>query len=147
MEIAHVKMGTTPFKICNTFIRSKLFEVLLGALKPLQGHSNNQMYQKPTCNLDAGTLISKKDILVNPKTIAVCYCTFKCPSFCIGWRLLMLVFCLATWVTCTNIHNSHSSCERLASADVDWCTAMKSEHLILVQLVQSKSIFLCSQWF
>ena len=32
----------------------------------------------------------------------------------------------------TNIHNAQSCCERLASADVDRCTSMKSEFTIMV---------------
>ena len=46
----------------------------------------------------------------------------------------MLVFCVAAHVTSTNIRNAQSCCERLASADVDQCTAMKSEWTIIVPL-------------
>ena len=38
----------------------------------------------------------------------------------------MLVFCVATRIMHTNIRNAQS-CERLASADIDRCTAMKFE--------------------
>ena len=38
-----------------------------------------------------------------------------------------LVFCMATHVTRTNIHNVQNCCERLASTDVNQCTVMKSE--------------------
>ena len=37
---------------------------------------------------------------------------------------------MATHITCTNIHNT-LSCERLALADIDQCTAMKSECSII----------------
>ena len=37
----------------------------------------------------------------------------------------MLVFCMATHIMRTNIHIAQSCCERLASADVDQCTAME----------------------
>ena len=57
---------------------------------------------------------------------------FRLPSFCIGRRLSTLVFCGTTRVMRTNIHNAQSCCERLASADVDRCTAMKSECTIMV---------------
>ena len=52
---------------------------------------------------------------------------FRLPSFCIGQRLQILVFCMATRVMHANIRNVQSCCERLASADVDWFTVMKSE--------------------
>ena len=38
---------------------------------------------------------------------------------------------MATRITRTNIHNTQSWCERLASADVGRCTAMKSERTII----------------
>ena len=37
---------------------------------------------------------------------------------------------MATRITRTNIHNTQSWCERLASADVGRCTATKSERTI-----------------
>ena len=40
------------------------------------------------------------------------------------------IFCVATRVMRTYIHNAQSCCERLALADVDRCTAMKSERTI-----------------
>ena len=55
------------------------------------------------------------------------YGAFRLSSFCIGRRLSTLVFCGTTRVMRTNIHKVQSCCERLASADVDRCTAMKSE--------------------
>ena len=54
----------------------------------------------------------------------------KLLSFCIGRRLLMLVFCVSIYVMHTNIRNAQSCYKRLALADVDWCTAMKYEHTI-----------------
>ena len=60
------------------------------------------------------------------------YGVFRLPSFCIGRLLSTLVFCVTTRVMRTNIHNAQSCCERLASADVDRCTAMKSECTIMV---------------
>ena len=57
----------------------------------------------------------------------------RLPSFCIGRRLSMLVFCVTARLTCTNIRNAQSCCERLAAADVDRCTAMKSECTIMVR--------------
>ena len=58
---------------------------------------------------------------------------FRLPSFYICRRLstLSLVFCVTTSVTRTDIRNAQSCCERLASADVDRCTAMKSEQTIM----------------
>ena len=50
--------------------------------------------------------------------------------FCIGRRLLMLVFCVSIYVMHTNISKAQSCYKRLALADVDWCTAMKSERTI-----------------
>ena len=41
---------------------------------------------------------------------------------------------LATHITCTNIRNVQSCCERLVSADVDWCTWMKSECTIILKI-------------
>ena len=61
------------------------------------------------------------------------YGAFRLPSFCIGRRLSTLVFCGTTRIMRTNIHNAQSCCERLASADVDRCTAMKSECTIMVR--------------
>ena len=58
--------------------------------------------------------------------------TFRLPSFCIGRRLLTLVFCGTTRVMRTNICNAQSFCEQLASADVDRCTSVKSEFTIMV---------------
>ena len=60
------------------------------------------------------------------------YGAFRLPSFCNGRRLSTLVFCGTTRVMRTNIHNAHC-CERLASADVDRCTVMKSECTIMVR--------------
>ena len=60
-------------------------------------------------------------------SLSISYGAFRLLSFCmIVWRLLTLVFCVATQVTHTNIHNAQSCCERLALADMDWCTPMKS---------------------
>ena len=61
------------------------------------------------------------------------YGAFRLPSFCIGRRLSTLVFCGTTRVMRTNIHNAQTCCERQASADVDRCTAMKSECTIMVR--------------
>ena len=58
------------------------------------------------------------------------YGAFRLLSLCIGRRLPMLAFCVATNVTRTNIRNAQSCCERLASADVERCSAMKSEWTI-----------------
>ena len=58
------------------------------------------------------------------------YGASRLPSFCIGRRLLTVVFCVTTLVTCTDIRNAQSCCERLASADVDRCTVTKSEYTI-----------------
>ena len=60
------------------------------------------------------------------------YGAFRLPSFCIGRRLSTLVFCGTTRVMCTNIRNAQSCCERLALADVDRCTLVKSEFTIMV---------------
>ena len=57
---------------------------------------------------------------------------FRLPSFCIGRRLSTLVFCGTTRVMRKNIRNTQSCCERLASADVDRCTSVKSEFTIMV---------------
>ena len=52
---------------------------------------------------------------------------FRLLSFCIGRRLPTLVFCVATHVMRKYIRNTQSCCVKLASADVDGCTAMKSK--------------------
>ena len=62
-----------------------------------------------------------------------------------GWRLSTLVFCVVTYIMHTNIHNAQSWCERLASADVDQCTAMKSECTITVHFYKY-NLFLFSVW-
>ena len=45
----------------------------------------------------------------------------------------MLVFCVAPRVVLTNNCNTRTCCERLASADVDRCTATKSECATRIQ--------------
>ena len=61
------------------------------------------------------------------------YGAFRLLSLCIGRHLPTVVFCVATHVTRTNIRNAQSCCERLASADIDRCSAMKSEWTITIQ--------------
>ena len=81
--------------------------------------------------------------------IEVRYGAFRLPSFCIGRCLSTLVFCGTTPVMRTNIRNAQSCCERLASADIDRCTSMKSEFtntlnkLSLELSFKSFSKFLC----
>ena len=60
------------------------------------------------------------------------YGAIRLPSFCIGRRLSTLVFCGTTRVMRTNIRNVQSCSEWLASADVDRCTSVKSEFIIMV---------------
>ena len=55
-------------------------------------------------------------------------------SFCISQHQLVLVYCMATHVMRTNNRNAQSCCERLASADVDWWTAMTSECTITLKV-------------
>ena len=55
------------------------------------------------------------------------YGAFRLLSLCIDRRLPTLVFHVATPITRKNVRNAQSCCERLASADVDRGTAMKSE--------------------
>ena len=74
------------------------------------------------------------------------YGGFRFQSFCIGWHLLTLVFCVATCMACTNIHNKQSWCERLASADVDRCIALKSECSIIWHL-STKEIQLWQKFY
>ena len=77
--------------------------------------------------------ISKtKFLLTNYQKLMKNNGAFRLLSFCISRCLLMLVFCVAINVARTNICNVQSCCERLASADSDWCTAMKSECIIRV---------------
>ena len=68
----------------------------------------------------------------------VLYGAFRLSSFCIGRRLPMLVFCLPIRFVRTNIHNTQSWRDRLALADVDRCTAMKSECTITVRFTKIK---------
>ena len=68
----------------------------------------------------------------DPPMLCMNYGVFRLSLFCISQRLPTLVFCVASCVVGTNIRNAQSCCERLASADIDRCTAMKSECTIRV---------------